>query len=42
MSEYVRSADEIEEMTGLDFFSGRNDNIEKKKEAAANLREWLE
>ena len=40
MAEYVRTVDEIEEMTGLDFFSGLNDDLEKKAEAKADLREW--
>ena len=40
MAEYVRTVDDIEEMTGLDFFSGLNDDLEKKAEAKADLREW--
>ena len=40
MSEYVCTVDEIEEMTGLDFFSGLNDKTESRIEAAASLREW--
>lgn len=40
MSDYVRTVDEIEEMTGLDFFSGLNDDWETKAEAEADLREW--
>lgn len=40
MSEYVMTVDAIEEMTGLDFFSGLNDKIENDVEARATLREW--
>ena len=40
MSRYVKSIDELEELTGLDFFSALPDNIEEKIEKSANLRDW--
>ena len=40
MSRYVRSVDELEELTGLDFFSALPDNIEDKIERSADLRDW--
>lgn len=40
MSRYVRSVDEIEELTGLDFFSELPDNIETIVEKSANLQDW--
>lgn len=40
MSRYVRCVDEIEELTGLDFFSALSDNIEDKIEKSADLRDW--
>jgi endonuclease G len=40
MSRYVRSVDEIEKLTGLDFFSELADNIESKIEQQAELRDW--
>lgn len=40
MSSYVNSVDEVERITGLDFFSALPDNIEKKVEAKADLNEW--
>lgn len=40
MAEYVRTVDEIEEITGFDFFSALPDNIENSVEAEAILRDW--
>lgn len=40
MSYYVRTVDEIEAMTGLDFFSGLRDDWEKRAEAKADLADW--
>ena len=40
MSRYVRSIDEIEELTGLDFFSLLPDDVENTIEASSNLRDW--
>ena len=40
MSRYVRSVDELEELTGLDFFSLLPDNIENTIEKQADLRDW--
>ena len=40
MSRYVRSIDDVEQLTGLDFFSALPDNIEEKIERSANLRDW--
>ncbi len=40
MSRYVRSVDEIEELTGLDFFSDLPDNIEAIVEQSADLQDW--
>lgn len=40
MSRFVRSVDEIEELTGLDFFSELPDRIENTIERQANIRDW--
>ena len=40
MSRYVRSIDDVEQLTGFDFFSALPDNIEEKIEKSANLRDW--
>lgn len=40
MSYYVRSVDEVEKVTGLDFFSQLPDNIERQVESKSNLGEW--
>lgn len=40
MSAYVNSVDEVERITGLDFFSSLPDNIENKVEAKADLSDW--
>jgi endonuclease G len=40
MSRYVRSIDEIEELTGLDFFSALPDDVEDAIESRSNLRDW--
>lgn len=40
MSAYVRSVDEIERMTGLDFFSALDDKTENRVEAHAEWDEW--
>lgn len=38
--DYVNSIDQVERITGLDFFPTLPDNIEKKVEAEANLENW--
>lgn len=40
MTSYVNSIDEVERITGLDFFSALPDNIEKAAEAKCNPKEW--
>ena len=40
LSDYVMTVDEVEEMTGLDFFSGLSDKTEQRVEAQADLRDW--
>ena len=40
MSDAVRSVDDIERLTGMDFFPALDDNIENKVEAKANLADW--
>ncbi len=40
MAEAVRSVDEIEQITGMDFFPALADDIETKVEAKANLNDW--
>lgn len=40
MNRYVRSIDDVEQLTGLDFFSDLPDNIEEKIERKADLRDW--
>ncbi|MBQ8655964.1 MAG: DNA/RNA non-specific endonuclease [Prevotella sp.] len=40
MKRFVRSIDEIEQLTGLDFFSNLPDDIEDAVEADAELRDW--
>ncbi len=38
---YVRTVDEIEQITGIDFFPFLDDNIENEIEAQSNLKIWL-
>ena len=40
LSAYVRTVDEIEQLTGLDFFSQLDDKTETEAEARASLSEW--
>ena len=40
MSRFVKSIDEVELLTGLDFFSALPDDIENSIESKADLREW--
>ena len=40
MSAYVNSIDEVERITGLDFFAALPDNVEKAIEAKSDLGEW--
>ena len=37
---YVNTIDEVERITGIDFFSALPDGIEKKVEAESNLSDW--
>ncbi len=39
-TDFVNSVDEVERITGFDFFSKLPDNIEKKVEAKADLSQW--
>ena len=38
--DYVNTVDEVERITGIDFFPSLPDNIEKKVEAKCNLDDW--
>lgn len=40
MSSYVRTVDEIEDMTNMDFFPSLPDDVEARVEAKASLNEW--
>lgn len=40
MEYYVRTVDEVESATGMDFFSQLEDSVEMSIEAVADLREW--
>jgi len=40
MRQTVRSIDEIEQLTGIDFFSALDDDIERRIEAKSDLSEW--
>lgn len=37
---YVNSVDEVERITGIDFFPALPDDIEKKVEAEYDLKQW--
>lgn len=37
---YVNTVDQVERITGLDFFSGLPDDVETEVEASANLADW--
>lgn len=39
--DYVNSVDEVERITGIDFFPSLPDNIEEKIEATADIDDWL-
>jgi len=38
--DYVNTVDQVERITGIDFFPSLPDNIEKKVEAESNLNDW--
>ena len=38
--QYVNTIDEVERITGYDFFSSLPDSIEEKVEAYANINDW--
>ena len=40
LDSYVNSIDQVERITGLDFFSELPDEIENRVEKAYNLKEW--
>lgn len=40
MGDYVNTVDEVERITGFDFFPSLPDEVEKKVEAKCNLNEW--
>lgn len=40
MRQVVRSVDEIEQLTGIDFFSALDDDVEKRIEAKSDLSDW--
>ena len=40
LTTYVRTVDEVEEITGLDFFSLLPNRVEKRVEATYNLSVW--
>lgn len=42
LSDYVVTVDEVERLTGLDFFPSLPDDVEKKVEAEASLNDWSE
>lgn len=42
LREHVKSVDEVEILTGLDFFASLPDDIENKIESRCNLDEWTE
>jgi endonuclease G len=40
LKNYVKSVDEIEKLTGIDFFYNLEDDLENKLEAESNIRDW--
>ena len=40
LNTYIRSIDEIEELTGIDFFSLLPDNVEETIESQTNIYDW--
>ena len=40
MSYYVRSVDDVEKATGLDFFYQLDDKVENKIESRSELSKW--
>ena len=40
MADYSMSVDEVEKITGLDFFYNLPDDIEEKVERSASFKEW--
>ena len=38
--DYVNSVDDVERITGIDFFSALPDDIENKIEAVADINDW--
>ena len=40
MNYYVRTVDEVEKVTGMDFFYKLDDQAETRIESKCNLKEW--
>ena len=40
LDSYVNTVDEVERITGIDFFPALPDDIEKAVEASYNLKDW--
>ena len=38
--DYVNTVDEVERITGIDFFPSLPDDVERKVEAKADISEW--
>ena len=39
-TEYVNTIDDVERITGIDFFASLPDEVENRVESQANLEEW--
>ena len=39
--DYVNTVDEVERITGIDFFPSLPDDVENKVEAKANIDDWM-
>lgn len=40
MEQYAMTIDDVEKLTGFDFFYSLPDDVEEKVESAASFREW--
>ena len=40
MNVYVNTVDQVERITGIDFFPALEDNLERKIESQADLDDW--
>ena len=41
MGDYVNTIDEVERITGLDFFPALDDDVERAVESKGDIKDWM-